>query len=92
VIEKNFEHDDPYALVGQGFPCPAGFDSVGLMARSFVEEYAMIGFGPKHIMRLFKTPYYQGPHGVLAARGENYVQNLIQEVFAGIDDEVIAHG
>ncbi len=87
MLKKHFEDDDPYALVGQGFPCPEGFDSVGTMARSFVEEYAMLGFPPKQILRLFANPYYQGPHGVFMARGEGFVHSLITEVFGEFDKE-----
>ena len=92
MLEKHFEDDDPYALVGQGFPCPEGFDAISEMARSFVEEYALLGFPPNQIFRLFTNPYYQGPHGVYVARGEAYVHGLVTEVFGKFDEEVGCHG
>lgn len=87
MTAKSHEADDPYALVGQGFPVPSDYDSVGLMARTFVEEYAMIGFDRERVMRLFRSARYQGPHGVLRLRGEAYVKELLDSVF-GSDEEV----
>ncbi|MCC7229651.1 MAG: hypothetical protein IT203_04600 [Fimbriimonadaceae bacterium] len=85
MLKKDFETDDPYALVGQGFPCPPGYDSMGEMARCFIEEFAMIGYSEALILNLFKSPYYQGPHGVFKARGEGYVRDLMAEVFSAVD-------
>jgi len=79
-LEKHFEEDDPYAFVGVGFPCPDGFDAMEQMARTFIEEFAMMGFSNRLILELFRNPRYQGPHGVFQARGETYVRNLIEEV------------
>lgn len=85
TLHKDFEEDDPYALVGQGFPCPDGYDSIGEMARTFVEEFAMLGHTRQFVMQLFKSPRYQGPHGVLMTRGEAYVQDLIADVYGPLE-------
>lgn len=90
-LHKEFEDDDPYALVGQGFRCPANYDSIGEMARTFVEEFALIGYSRDLVFQLFKSPRYQGPHGVLVARGESYVRDLLSEVY-GESREVKSHG
>ncbi|MCW5943447.1 MAG: hypothetical protein KIS66_14540 [Fimbriimonadaceae bacterium] len=85
MLRKEFEEDDPYALVGQGFPCPDGYDSVGEMARCFVEEYALLGFDPERVLRLFRNPWFRGPNGVYRARGEAFVADLVNEVFGGVE-------
>lgn len=81
MLLKQFEQDDPYSLIGHGFPMPEGYDGAGEMARCFVGEYAMMGFSRYRILRLFRSPVYQGPHGVYQLRGEAYVLGLIEEVF-----------
>lgn len=86
TLRKDFEEDDPYALVGQGFPCPEGYDSMGEMARTFIEEYALLGHSEAFVLGLFRNPRYQGPHGVLVARGEAYVRGLLSEVYDSTDE------
>ena len=87
MLEKHFEEDDPYALIGQGFPCPEGFDSVGEMTRCLIEEYALLGFDSNRVLRLFQNPGYQGPHGVYLSRGDSYVRQLVTEVFGCLSEE-----
>jgi len=87
TLHKDFEEDDPYALVGQGFPCPENYDSMGEMARTFVEEFALLGHSEEFVLRLFRNPRYQGPHGVFIARGEAYVRKLLSQVY-GSGEEV----
>jgi len=86
MLKKDFEEDDPYALVGQGFPNPEGYDSAAEMARCFVEEFAMLGYPAGFTMTMFKTPMYQGPYGVFRAKGEAYVRDLIQEVYGDLTE------
>lgn len=86
-LKKEFESDDPYSLVGQGFPCPPGYDSTGEMARCFIEEFALLGYSGPLILQLFKSPRYQGPHGVYTARGEAYVRGMMAEVFTSLRGE-----
>lgn len=80
-IEKRFEEDDPYAFVGIGFPCPDDYDAAEQMARTFIEEYAMMGFSRERILALFRGRQFQGPNAVYRSRGEDYVRSLIEEVF-----------
>ena len=86
TLRKDFEEDDPYALVGQGFPCPEGYDSMEEMARTFIEEYALLGHSEEFVFGLFRNPRYQGPHEVLVARGEAYVRGLLSGVYESTDE------
>lgn len=81
MLRKELEPDDPFAFIGQGFPNPEGYDSMGEMARCFIEEFAMLGYPASFVLRIFRNPFYQGPHGVYRARGEGYVLELIREVY-----------
>jgi hypothetical protein len=80
-LKKEFEADDPYELVAQEVPVPAGYDAPAAMARTFIEEFALMGWPPERIMRLFKSAAFAGTHSVYEERGEAYVQGLIDEVF-----------
>lgn len=88
MLKKEFEGDDPFALVGQGFPCPDGYDSSGEMARCFVEEFALLGYPAGFVLSIFRNPFYQGPHGVYRAKGEGFVLELIREVYGLTGREV----
>ena len=80
-LKKEFEEDDPYELVAHQVPVPAGYDAPGLMARTFVEEFALMGWPPERIMRIFRSAAFAGSHSVYEERGEAYIQGLIDEVF-----------
>jgi hypothetical protein len=86
---KDFEEDDPFALIGQGFPCPQGYDAMGEMARCFIEELAMMGYPARFVLSIFRRPFYQGPHGVYRAKGEKYILDLIHRVYGQSAGEVV---
>ncbi len=50
------------------------------MAWCFVEEYARMGWSGERIMRLFRNPFYRGPHQILRRKGEDFVRGLIATV------------
>ena len=81
MLKKDFEEDDPFVLVGKGFPSPEGYDALGTMARCFVEEYAMLGYTEEFVLRMFRNPRFQGPHGAYVAKGEPFVRGLIRDVY-----------
>jgi hypothetical protein len=81
--DKELEDDDPYELVAVSVTGPPGYDGPAAMARVFIEEFALMGWPPARIMRLFKSPKFAGTNSVYEERGEAYVQGLIDEVFAG---------
>ncbi len=76
---KVAEPTDPYEAVAVGVPTP-GYDGMAAMARTFVEEFARIGWERDRIARMFRIPRYLGPHAVYRSRGPEFVESLIDEV------------
>jgi hypothetical protein len=81
--EKEFEQDDPFEMVQMFLDIPADDQFYEQMARTFIEEYMMMGWADDEILSLFQEPYYRGTHDVLVKKGEEFVKNLIREVRYG---------
>ncbi len=79
-MAKEFESDDPWELVGVLVPTAPGEDATGEMARALVEEFALMGYSPERLLRLFETPFYAGAHAIYRARGEAFVRQTIDKV------------
>jgi hypothetical protein len=90
--DKEFEEDDPYELVAVEVPSPPGYDGPAEMARCFVEEFALMGFPPDRILRLFTSRAFAGSHAIYEERGEAFVRGLIDEVFTGRKGERDGNG
>lgn len=80
---KEFEDEDPFEFVACSFPSPPGHDVDLEMARTFVEEYALMGFSRPEVARLFNTQFFGGTHDLLRRRGTEFVEAVLDEVFAG---------
>lgn len=76
---KDFEHDDPFELRGMVFPSSEA-DSRE-MARCFVEEFALLGFGPNEVARLFESPAFYGTRELAERHGADFIDELIAGVF-----------
>jgi len=79
-MAKRFESDDPLEMVGVFLPTAPEVDATGEMARTFVEEFALMGFPAQRILRLFQNPFYAGAHLIYRQRGEDYVRAVIGRV------------
>jgi hypothetical protein len=79
--DKQLEADDPYELVAVQVPGPPGYDGPAEMARVFIEEFALMGWPPERILRLFRSRAFAGTHAVYEERGEAFVWALIEAVF-----------
>lgn len=90
--DKEFEDDDPYELVAVEVAGPPGYDGPAEMARCFVEEFALMGWPPDRILRLFKSPRFAGTNAVYEDRGEGFVVGLINDVFSSGKGAADAHG
>ncbi|MAG36399.1 MAG: hypothetical protein CL878_09165 [Dehalococcoidia bacterium] len=77
MATKKFDPHDPFDLMGTPVPPEAGHDSLGEMARCFIEEYLQMGWPDEAILKLFGKPKYRGPNAVYRQRGEAYVRQLI---------------
>ncbi len=83
MAEKEYEEDDPLALVGVTFSGPEAGEALVEMARVFIDEYARMGWDRERIHDMFLNPLYRGPYAVLRMHGEDLVLRLIDERLAG---------
>lgn len=81
MAEKELEDDDPFELVGVRYPIDPSVDSDEVMARCFIEEFALLGAPPERIAQLFRSPFFAGTHAILESRGKAFVQQIIDDVF-----------
>jgi hypothetical protein len=81
MAEKDFEADDPMEFVAVRFPVPDGVDGDEVMARCFVEEYAVMGMPRERVFRLFQSRFFAGTHAILHSRGEEFVRGIIDDVY-----------
>jgi hypothetical protein len=78
--DKVLEPTDPIEPVAVSLSTP-GFDGVTAMGRTFVEEFAMMGWSRDRIARMFATPRYAGANAVWRTLGSDGVEVLLDEVF-----------
>ncbi|MBI2067744.1 MAG: hypothetical protein HYT77_07010 [Deltaproteobacteria bacterium] len=81
--KSEVESDDPLEIVQAFFDVPADNSFYREMARTFIEEYMMIGWADDEILALFHEPYYRGTYDILQKKGETFVKNIIDEVRHG---------
>jgi hypothetical protein len=81
VAEKDFESDDPYEFVGVRYPAEPGTDPDEIMARCFIEEYALMGMPRDRIMRMFASPAFNGTHSILQRRGVEFIRAIAEGVY-----------
>ncbi len=77
---KPLEPEDPLALVGVVLERGPDEGALTEMAWCFVEEFARMGWSGERILRLFRNPFYRGPHQILRRKGEDFVRSLIETV------------
>jgi hypothetical protein len=80
---KHLEQDDPFELIGTGFPVDDPDSTDRETARCIIEEYALTGFTAVEVFRLFESPMYAHPHGIYRRRGPQFVSALVSEVYGG---------
>ncbi|MGE0600520.1 MAG: hypothetical protein AB7J35_15330 [Dehalococcoidia bacterium] len=81
IADKEFEADDPYEFVGVRYPAEPGTDPDEIMARCFIEEYALMGMPRDRIMRMFRSAHFKGTNAILQRRGENFVDEIANSVY-----------
>jgi len=77
---KPLDPEDPMALVAVGLGQGPDDQALTEMAWCFVEEYTRMGWSGERILRLFRNPFYRGPHRILRLKGEAFVRGLIETV------------
>jgi hypothetical protein len=78
--------EDPMEIVGVVLDRPIDRSGLDEMARTFVEEYALMGWGPKRILTMFRHPFYGAAHDALEALGEERIVELIEQTLGGRPD------
>jgi hypothetical protein len=76
---KGAEETDPYVASAVELSTP-GHDGTAAMARTFVEEFARIGWSRDRISRMFRQPRFVGAHIVYQTRGPEFVASIIEDV------------
>ncbi len=72
---------DPMEIVGVVLDRPIDRRGLDDMARTFVEEYALMGWPPRRILETFRRPFYGGAHDAYEALGESRIRELIAETY-----------
>ena len=82
---KHLEREDPFELIGTGYPVTNAEEIDRQTARCIIEEYALSGFTATEILVLFESPMYGFPNAILRRRGAEFVRRLVGEVFGGTE-------
>jgi hypothetical protein len=77
--EKVAEATDPYIATAVALDTP-GHDGAAAMTRTFIEEFARLGWSRERIQRMFRIPRYVAAHAVYRARGPAFVAAMIEDV------------
>ena len=77
---KRPEADDPMEIVGVVLDRPIDDEGLDAMARTFVEEYALMGWAPTRILGMFQQPFFHGAHTAYERLGEDRIIELIEQV------------
>jgi hypothetical protein len=79
TVGKDVEPEDPMEIVGVVLDRPMDRRGLDDMARTFIEEYALMGWPRKRILGLFRQPFYGGAHDAYEALGEDRIKELVEE-------------
>ncbi len=82
---KRLESSDPFELVGVPHGGQVDIETDRATARCLVEDYALTGFSGREILRLFASPDFGLPNAILLRRGQQFVHDLVAEVFGGAE-------
>ncbi len=83
---KDVEAGDPLEIVGVVFDRPMDAGAVDEMARTFIEEYALMGWGRGRILEMFRRPFYGGAHDAYERLGEPRIVELIDQTLGPVEE------
>ena len=81
MADKDFERDDPMELVGHTYPVESQVEHDRAAARTFIEEFALMGWPAARIRGLFGSAEYAACFDIRSRRGGAFVDELIADVF-----------
>jgi hypothetical protein len=73
---KHTEPEVPMELVGVSLPQ----GNPDHMARCLIEEYMLLGWDERQLLKLFTQPNFQATYRIFQTKGEEYVRSLIRRV------------
>ena len=76
---KVAEPEDPYTPTAVALSTP-GYDGTTAMARTFIEEFALMGWSHGQVRRMFENPRYVGTNQALRECGAEAIEQLITDV------------
>jgi hypothetical protein len=85
-LEKAAEPTDPYVATAVALDTP-GHDGAAAMTRTFIEEFARLGWSRQRIQRMFRIPRYVAANAVYRARGPEFVAAMIEDVLGPVPAE-----
>jgi hypothetical protein len=77
--------EDPMEIVGVVLDRPMGLEGLDAMARTFVEEYTLMGWPPKRILGMFQQPFYGAAHDAYEGLGGDRILTLIEEIAGPVE-------
>jgi hypothetical protein len=77
MTDKVAEPDDPLEL--RGVALPASRAAIEDMAYAVAEEFARLGHDERWLLRVFRSPFYAGPHQAYRVLGEEAVGAIVRE-------------
>ena len=87
MADKTFEPEDPMERIAHAFPVSDPVEHDARIARTFIEEFALMGWSSTRIGELYRSPEYVGCHEIYQRRGAEFVDHLIAGVF-GVPTDV----
>jgi hypothetical protein len=77
MTEKDVEPDDPLEL--RGVALPASRALIEDMAYAVAEEFVRLGHDESWLLKVFRSPFYAGPHQAYRVLGEAPVRAIVRE-------------
>ena len=78
MTRKESEADDPIEMIGIQLSNQTE-EQLRDMALCFAEEFVREGWDEEKLMKMFKSPFYQGPYMVWKQKGDEYVKSVIDD-------------
>ncbi len=88
--KDEFDPDDPIELCGMALFTEE--DTSEAMTECFIEEFMRLGYNHKQLLALFRNPHYTGMNMVLQNKGEQFIRDRIEELFARWGRKITWHG
>jgi hypothetical protein len=78
--KNELDPEDPLEL--HRIALPTDEDTTEAMTDCIIEEFMRLGYDHEQLLALFRNPYYTGLRMVLETKGETYLRECIEEMFA----------